>query len=45
MLKSLFRIVTAPLEIALDVTEAIIEPIAEIAQDVVDEIKDLTKGN
>jgi hypothetical protein len=36
-------IVSAPIEIAADVTRAVTKPVAEVAQDVVKEIKDLTK--
>lgn len=37
------KIVTAPIEIAADVTRAVTKPMAEVAQDVVKEVKDLTK--
>ena len=34
------RVVTAPVEIAVDVVAAVTKPIAEVAQDVVDTVKD-----
>ena len=37
------NIVTAPIEVAVDITRAVTKPMAEVAQDVVKEVKDLTK--
>ena len=49
MLNSLFsvvtdvaKIVTAPVEIALDTTRAITKPVAEVAETMVKEVEDLT---
>ena len=37
------RIATAPVEVVVDVTKAAVKPLAEGAQSVVDEVKDLTE--
>lgn len=37
------KVVVAPIEVVIDVADAIVKPIAEVAQDVVEEVKDLTK--
>ncbi len=37
------RLVAAPVEIALDITGAIVKPLADGAQVVVEEVKQLTK--
>lgn len=37
------RVVTAPVEIAADIAEAVTKPIADLAQDVVDTVKDEIK--
>ena len=37
------KAVVAPVEVVIDVADAIVKPIAEVAQDVVEEVKDLTK--
>ena len=34
---------SCPVEVVIDVADAIVKPIAEVAQDVVEEVKDLTK--
>lgn len=41
--KDLVTIVTAPVEIAIDLTGAVVKPIAEVAEEIVDDIKDITK--
>lgn len=50
MFKSLFsivedvaRVITTPVEIAVDVASAVTNPIAEVAQDVVDFVKEETR--
>lgn len=40
--KNVGRIASAPVEIAADITAAVVEPVAGIAQDAVDMVKDLT---
>lgn len=37
------RIVSAPVDVAVDLTSAVVKPLAEGAQAVVDEVKDLTE--
>lgn len=37
------RIVTAPVEVALDLTSAVTKPVADLSQDVVDEVKEATE--
>lgn len=50
MLKSLFglvedtvKIASAPVEIALDTTRVVTKPIADLAQEAVEEVKEATK--
>ncbi len=43
LLGNLIDIVKAPVEIAVDVAEVITQPVADAANAIVDEVKDLTK--
>ena len=43
LVKDTTRIVTAPVEIAVDVADAVVKPVAEAAEAVVEEVKNLTK--
>lgn len=40
---SLARVVTAPVEIAADIANAVIKPVADLAQEAVDAVKQDTK--
>ena len=40
--ESVVKIALAPVEIAADITKAVVKPIAGVAEDVVDSIKDIT---
>ena len=42
---SVTRIVTAPIEVALDLTKAVVKPIADVAKDAVQEIKDVIEDD
>ena len=37
------KVAVAPVEIAVDVTKAVIKPVAEVATDIVEEVKDTLK--
>ncbi len=42
IVKDVAEIVTAPVEIAVDVTRAVTKPVAEVAQEAVKEVKEIT---
>lgn len=41
----LVRVVTAPVEIAADLAATVTKPVADVAQDIVDDIKEATHDN
>lgn len=43
LLENLIDIVKAPVEIAADIAQVVTQPIADAANTIVDEVKDLTK--